>query len=224
MSLSRESLGALKNHWALNAIGKEELELAKEFVNQRLAHQALGNQITFSFSLGDEDNTLLERVCLAFEVAAMEGLQELSRPSGENMELRNQAVAASFSAFAIHRLLPVLVECLERLFFILRLSAIAYCGDRWPDLRRWYKENEAKIQSPNVEGVSWDRRLLYRIFVCWIQLFRKDGGDDLYQISRIIAELRRERKQFEEASLSNGSHESLLQNLQIERFFEFTGI
>lgn len=208
MSLSRESLDALKNHWALNAIGKEELELTEEFVNQRLAHQALGKQITFSFSLDGGDNILLERVCLAFEVAAMEGLEELSRPSGENMELRNQAVAASFSAFAIHRLLPVPVECHKRLFFILRLSAIAYCGDRWPDLRRWYKENEDNIQSPSVEGVSWDRRLLYRIFVCWIQLFRKDGGDDLSQISRIIAELRREQKQFEETSLSNGSHEN----------------
>ena len=44
---------------------------------------------------------MLERAALAFEVAAIEGLEELSRPFGENMELRDQATAASFRVFDI---------------------------------------------------------------------------------------------------------------------------
>jgi len=37
----------------------------------------------------------------------------------------------------------------ERIFHILHLSALAYCGDRWSDLRRWYNENEQIIHVPS---------------------------------------------------------------------------
>ena len=112
-------------------------------------------------------------------MAAIEGLEELSRPSGENMELRDQATAASFRVFDIRRLLPVPARTHDRLFFVLQLSAVAYCGDRWSDLRRWYKENEEALKPPSVAGTPWDRRLLYRLFHCWVRLFRKRGWDDL---------------------------------------------
>jgi len=53
-------------------------------------------------------------------------VDELSGPAGLNRELRDQAVAASFRAFDIRRLLPVPEETLDRLFFVLQLSAVAY--------------------------------------------------------------------------------------------------
>ena len=130
MSLSDKALSALNEHWATVAIGANELDLARDLVNQRLAQQAVGKQISFSFTESADDESLLERVALAFELAAIEGLDELSRPAGENRQLRDQAVAASFRAFDIRRLLRVPTEILERLFFVLQLSAIAYCGDR----------------------------------------------------------------------------------------------
>ena len=67
----------------------------------------MGRQISFSFEERAEDEPFLERVALAYELAAIEGLDELSRPAGLNRELRDQAVAASFRAFDIRRLLPV---------------------------------------------------------------------------------------------------------------------
>ena len=164
MSLSRQALDALRSHWAVNAIGAADLARTDRLLNERLAHRAVGGQIAFSFSWSEDHDTLLERVALAFEMAAIEGLEELSRPSGENMELRDQATAASFRAFDIRRLLPVPVERHDRLFFVLQLSAVAYCGDRWSDLRRWYKENEHALKPPSVAGTPWDRRLLYRLF------------------------------------------------------------
>ena len=48
-------------------------------------------------------------------MAAIEGLEELSRPSGEDIELRDQATAASFCAFDIRRLLQVPAEKHDRL-------------------------------------------------------------------------------------------------------------
>ena len=130
MSLSRAALEVLNEHWAVAAIGADELERAGDLVCQRLARRGVGRQISFSFAESAEDEPFLERVALAFEIAAIEGLDELSRPAGENRALRDQAVAASFRAFDIRRLLPVPAQPLDRLFFVLQLSAIAYCGDR----------------------------------------------------------------------------------------------
>ena len=205
MSLSGRALEALNEHWAVSAIGAEELARADELVHQRLARQAVGKQISFSFEENSEDEPFLERVALAFELAAIEGLDELSRPAGEQQQLRDQAVAASFRAFDVRRLLPVPLETHDRLFFVLQLSAAAYCGDRWSDLRRWYREQGEALRAPSVADADWDRRLLYRLFACWVRLFRKEGWDDLDRIREIIAGLRDDQKVHEERRLRNGS-------------------
>ncbi len=205
MNLSDSALKSLNEHWAVVAIGADELERAGDLVNLRLAQCKVGRQISFSFAESAEDESLLERVALAFELAAVEGLDELSRPAGKNILLRDQAVAASFRAFDIRRLLPVPVETLDRLFFVLQLSAIAYCGDRWSDLRHWYREQGDALKVPSAADVEWDRRLLYRLFDCWVRLFRKEGWDDLDRIREIIAGLRNDQEIHEPKRLQNGS-------------------
>ena len=205
MSLSNEALETLNSHWAVAAIGSDGLARSENLVNEWLAHRAVGEQISFSFARDPGDEPFLERVALAFEMAAIEGLDELSRPSGENTLLRDQAIAASFRAFDIRRLLPVPSDTLDRLFFVLQLSAVAYCGDRWADLRRWYKDHDTFLEAPSVADVSWDHRLLYRLFDCWVRLFRKEGWDDLDRIREIIAGLRNDQNSYEERRLQNGS-------------------
>ncbi len=207
MNLSTKGLDLLESHWALDAIGQADLERVKTLVRERLAYRAVGGQISFSFSWSKGDDSLLRRVALAFELAAIEGLEELSRSSGKNIELREQAVAASYRVFEIRQLMPVPVKTLDRLFFVLHLSAVAYCGDRWSDLRRWYKDNQEVLEPPSVAGIEWDRRLLYRLFDCWIRLFRKRGWDDLDRIREIIAGLREDQSRFEQGCLQNDSPE-----------------
>ena len=53
--------------------------------------------------------------------------------------------------------------------------------------------------------VPWDRRLLYRLFDCWVRLFRKEGWEDLDRIRKIIAGLRNDQNSHEERRLQNGS-------------------
>ncbi len=205
MSLSETAFERLNSHWAVQAIGLEDLSRADNLVNERLAQRALGQQIAFAFAQSEFDNQLLERVLLAYELAAIEGLEELSRPEGEDNDLRNQAVAASSRAFDIRRLSPIPQATHDRLFFGLQLSALAYCGDRWSDLRRWYRENKRALNAPSVADVPWDQRLLYRLFHCWVRLFRKDGWDDLDRIRETIAGLRDDQKTMEEPLLRNES-------------------
>ena len=153
MSLSAAAFDDLRSHWAVSAIGADRLERAHTLVRERLARRAVGKQIAFSFAADEEhDTSFLERVALAYELAMIEGLDELSRPSGTNDALRDQAVAAAFHGFDVRRVLPVPRETEDRLFFVLQISAAAYCGDRWSDLRRWYQENEAALTAPSRRG------------------------------------------------------------------------
>ena len=206
MSLSKKDFSLLDDHWAVSSIKKEDLYRADDLVNQRLAQKAVGNQIEFSFDQTEsDDDTLLERIALSYEMAAIEGLGEISVASGGNDRLRKQAVTASYKAFNIYRILQVPEEMHERMFFVFQISALAYCGDRWSDLRRWYNENQEALKVPSAAKASWDFRLLYRLFDCWTRLFRKEGWDDLDRIGEIIAGLRNDQKTYEESCLANGS-------------------
>jgi replicative superfamily II helicase len=205
MTIIATAFQNLQSHWALSAIPEEERTRAAERVNERLVRQAVGRQITFAFAEEENDDGLLERVALAYEMAAIEGLDALSRPDGGDNGLRGQAAAASHHAFDIRRLAPIPEKAEERIFHVLQLAAIAYCGDRWSDLRRWFTENRSAIAVPSVSDAPWDRRLLYRLFECWVRLFRKDGWDDLDRIREIIAGLREDQRTHEKARLRNGS-------------------
>ncbi|MEW8053015.1 MAG: DEAD/DEAH box helicase [Candidatus Thiodiazotropha sp.] len=205
MTVSTAAFESLQLHWALSAIAADERSRASELVNERLVRRAVGRQIHFAFEDGETDEALLDRVALAYEIAAIEGLDALSRPAGGDNVLREQAAAASHHAFDIRRLSEIPEGTEERIFHVLQLSALAYCGDRWSDLRRWFKENRSAIAVPTVADAPWDRRLLYRLFECWVRLFRKDGWDDLDRIREIIAGLREDQKSHEAARLDNGS-------------------
>ena len=202
MSVLQGSIKQLESHWAVKAIPEQERIRAAEIVNERLVTGAVGRQIEFSFAKNDTDDDLLRKVALAYELAAIEGLDEISRTTNPDTKLGDQSGAAAYCAFDYRRLFEVPSTPPERVFHVLQLSALAYCGDRWSDLRRWYRENDAVISAPSVADVPWDRRLLYRLFDCWVRLFRKHGWDDLDQIREIIAGLREDQKQYEQVVLT----------------------
>ena len=230
MRLSDNAFRELDSHWALQAIGSKSLERAIDIANERLVKQAAGRRIPLNFQPtdgndniqngnsdtrngdentqnNDDDTQLLERVALAYELAAIEGLGELYRLEGGNDSLRQQAIAASFRVFDIRSLLPVPGTTHERLHHVFQLSALAYCGDRWSDLRHWYSENPEALAVPSVVDVSWDKRLFYRLFHCWTRLFKKSDSYDLDRIRETIASLRDDQKTMEGPRLHNESPE-----------------
>ena len=204
MSLSGRALEALNEHWAVAAIGTDELERAGDLVCQRLARRAVGRQISFSFEQNVDDEPFLERVALAFELAAIEGLDELSRPAGLNRELRDQAVAASFRAFDIRRLLPVRGNARSSVLRTAALRRRLLWRSMGGSQALVSRAGEA-LKAPSVADAEWDRRLLYRLFECWVRLFRKEGWDDLDRIREIVAGLRNDQAIHEERRLRNGS-------------------
>ena len=185
MSFSATGSDELAPHWAVSAIDPEDLKRADDLARERLAQRAVGQQIAFDFVHSESDDSLLERVALAYEIAVIEGLEELSRPSGANDAFTQSGCCRRIQSFLIFdaccRSPRVhMIDC----FLCFNSQQWPYCGDRWADLRRWYKENSEQLDAPSVASVSWDQRILYRLFDCWVRLFRKSSWDESGSHSR----------------------------------------
>jgi hypothetical protein len=165
---------------------------------------AVGRQMRIEFDENDTDNELVERAAMAYEMAAIEGLDALLHPAsnGERVRLRLQAQAGAFQAYGLRRTLPVPMAAEARMLHILHLSALAYCGDQWTDLRRWLKDHEQDVQPPSAADANWEDQLLIRLFDCWVRLMRKRGWDDLDGVRTIIAGLREDQGRYESGMLA----------------------
>ena len=203
MSVSDSTLLLLESHWAVSSIPNMQRQRALEVARYRLVQGAVGRQLILDFSERPDDESNLERVAMAYEIAAIEGIDALLHPSTdeENKNLCEQAQAGAFRAYELRRALPIPTNDDDRAFHILHRGALAYCSDRWTDLRRWLKENPETVSAPSVANAAWDERVLYRIYDCWIRLFRKNQWDDLDRVREIIAGLRVDQKQHEAALL-----------------------
>ncbi len=197
MSLSATAFDRLTAHWVIKAVPQGNLQRSDEIANYRLARRAGGGQIDLDFEESADDSDVLGRVSLAYQVAATLGLDALTGKSSDDDSQREIAVAACHRAFGLLRVMPCPETNLKRLLHVLEVSALACCGERWSDLRRWYRENDEILRVPEVDGEDWDRRLLYRIFGCWIRLFRRDGWSELHAIQQVIAGLREEQQEHE---------------------------
>lgn len=206
MNLRQEALERLESHWAVVAISADARQQAAELAQTSLVQNAVGRQLHLQMTDSAHAEDLLKRVALAYEMAAIEGLPAFLSQSPEQDDLRLQCVAGAWRAFEFRRLMPVAAVTEERIFQVLHLAGLAYCGDRWSDIRRWFTENRAAIAVPSVANQPWHLRLLYRLFDCWVRLLRKNGWDDLDQIREIIAGLREDQRGYEKTSLNSGSN------------------
>ncbi len=205
MVISEDALNRIDQHWAVKAFGDEPLARAWEVAKIRVMRAAVGHQMTITFDDAPTDNEIVERAAMAYEIGAIEGLDALLHPSDEEARvlLRLQAQAGAYRAYSLQRILSIPTAAEGRIFHVLHLAALAYCGDQWTDLRRWLRDHEREVRPPSVADASWEGRVLYRLFDCWVRLLRKQGWDDLDGVREIIAGLRKDQQQYETAALAS---------------------
>lgn len=205
MTILRSAIVAVNEHWAVAALGWDVRTRAFEVANARLVRKAMGKQVTLEFDDRQGDIDLLGRTALAYEVAAVEGLYALLYPTSDeqNRNMREQAQAAAHQCYQLRQVLPIPVETEKYIFHVLHLGGMAYCADRWTDFRRWIREEREHVSIPSVAEVTWDKRLLFRLYDCWIRLLRKNSWDDLDATREIIAGLRGDQKEFEKRLLAS---------------------
>lgn len=207
MLIDEAALQAADNHWAVLAVGQAGRDRALYVAKTRLVRAAVRRQMTLASDDQPQDDELLDRVAMAYEVAAIEGLEAILHPGTDapSKELQRNAQAGAWRAFELRRPLGIPTVEEPRLFHVMHLAGLAYCGDRWSDLRQWINDHATEVGAPPVANLPWDRRVLSKLYGCWVRLFRKRSWDDLDQVREIVAGLRQDQQQYEQAVLSNGS-------------------
>ena len=205
MSVTPTPLETLRSHWAINALPLDERERAFNIADTRLIRSSIGSQMVIEAMDGQQDTELLERVSVAYELAAIEGLHALLHPTGDadSKPLRDQAQAAAHCAFELRRAIRIAGPPEQRVLRVLHLAALGYCGDRWSDVRRWLSEHKEDAVPPSIAGAPWDRRVLFRLYDCWVRLLRKERWDDLDGIREIITGLRSDQATYESTLLQS---------------------
>lgn len=207
MSASQQALERLNAHWAVAAIPTARRDRALEIAQLLLVHGVIGHQIEVDIAERPDDMANLQKTAMAYELAAIEGIDALLHPGTDqqSLQLADQAQAGASRAYELLRVLPAPATIHERIFHVLHHGALAYCSDRWADFRRWLKENPDLATPPSVASVAWDHRVFFRLFDCWIRLFRKNQWDDLDGVREIVAGLREDQKQHEASVLDSAN-------------------
>lgn len=207
--ITNEIIQQLESHWAVSAIKSAERKRGAEAAQNILLRSSVGEQIALNFKQRDTDYQLIEKLATAYEISAIEGLDALlylvAGESGER--LRNQCQAAAYKAFELRRVLPFPSDDQERIFHFLHIAALAYCGDRWSDLRRWMIDQKLDATIPLTESQSWELRVLGNLYAAWVCLFRKHGWNDLTNVANVIQKLRTEQTQFEPSTIEAAKKE-----------------
>jgi replicative superfamily II helicase len=229
MTIQSIHLTDVDQHWAVQAVGKDGREEGLKQSDECLVETSLQNIISSprKASKGFDFN-LIERLALAYEVAAVEGIESLLHPanSEDSQKLQIQALAAAHRAFGLRRVLPISNEKPESyIFHVLHLGGLGYCGDRWPDLRRWLEENSINNLIHEKFSLTadntWDQHLLYELYDAWVRLLRKKGWDDLDHIGTIIISLRKQQKQFEKNYLNETENNNQSRALRLVALYHW---
>ena len=206
--ITHETLQKIDTHWAVMAVGNEKFRQSiLQFSKAKLVENAVGEQLALHLDDSFNDEDALRRLAMAYEMVAIEGMHDFINHT-DNDELQDQFLAGSRRAFEIYGVLELPEnDELKFIFNLLHLSALAYCGDCWTDLKHIYDDCSSKIDNllPD-EMTEWDQRILFRLFDCWVSLFRKNSWQDLTNITTAISVLRDEQNQYENDYLKTDSN------------------
>ena len=80
------------------AVGEAERDRGLKVADARLVKQAVGHQMLIDFPENDFDDELLHRLAMAYEMAAIEGLDAFMNPTSNDEKLRKQCSAGAWLA------------------------------------------------------------------------------------------------------------------------------
>ncbi|HEY8361882.1 MAG TPA: DEAD/DEAH box helicase [Tissierellaceae bacterium] len=202
--LKYDDLDRLEQHWAVAAIPKDVRESCFREIEKIIVQKSVGNQIEFNFSISNQLEDEIRKIAAAYELAAIENIGSMINQTNTTLD-RGVFIAASWKAYELYRSMEIPDDYQQKIFFVLHISAIAYCGERWNDLRRWYAENNNKIKKNKYipQDHEWDMHMLTTLYECWVSLFTKDEWAKLNEIQSQIVELRQKQSQFEKVFLES---------------------
>lgn len=202
LMLKKNDLHRLEAHWAVSVIPEKDRQACFHTIDKIKTQKAIKHSIKFNFMPQKDWQENLERIALAYEMAAIENISAFTNYTDENCD-RQLFSASAWRCFDLYSVMDIPQNINAKIFFVLHICAMAYCGERWNDLKKWFLDNQEIILNGIQEDISdsWDQKILKSIFRCWLKLFVKKDWDDLSQIGKEIASLRQSQKIYEEKYL-----------------------
>lgn len=206
--LKKSDLDRLESHWAVAAIPEKDRKKCFHTIEKLRVESSVEKSIKFNFTIQENWQDSLFKMALAYEIPAIENIIALTNYTNENCD-RELFSASAWRCFDLYSVMKMPEDVNDKIFFVLHVCAMAYCGERWNDLKRWFLHNREIILSGVMDEADddWDQKLLKAIFRCWIKLFVKKDWDDLSLIGKEIINLR-ESQQFYEEKYLNKSQDS----------------
>lgn len=189
------------NHWALDALGTENLKRAREISDKVFLSRTAGSVFNYQFSLNPKQIELLEKSVNALELVAIDNWNDMLDPPNDR-SIRERYETPCAQAFHLAKALPV-PKGNARLFHVLHLISLAYAAGKWTDARRWVKEHPKAVEIPSTAQVDWQLRILYRLFEAWVCIIRKNGWHDLERVAEIVTALRKDQQEYEKTYLTS---------------------
>lgn len=202
LMIRNDDLNRLESHWAVVSIPEEERQACFHKIEEIHVKKSVGNSINFNFSIKDNWEESLQKMALAYEIPAIENISTFSNYTDIHCD-RGLFSASAWRCFDLYSVMHIPENLNEKIFFVFHICSMAYCAERWNDLKKWFVENSEAILRDTQNGSSdtWDQKLLKSIYRCWLKLFVKKNWEDLSQIAEEIVNLRQAQKEYEETYL-----------------------
>ncbi len=196
--IKNEELDRLESHWAVSAIPEEIRRMCFETIRRKNVCIALEGSIDFECSEESSLEKHIKKVAMAYEMPAIENITSFTNYADETCD-RTLFVAAAWRCFDLYTNIEISKNFNDKVFSVLRVCAMAYCGERWNDLKKWYLDNKEEIltSSQNDGGEAWNVMVLKTIYRCWLKLFIKKDWNDLAEITKEIVNIRDLQKLYE---------------------------
>lgn len=203
LMLKKNDLDRLESHWAISAIPEKDRQLCFHTIDKIKTQKAMKNSIKFNFTIQKDWQDNLARIALAYEIPAIENISAFTNYTDDNCD-RTLFSASAWRCFDLYSVMDIPSNVNAKIFFVLHVCSMAYCGERWNDLKKWFFDNQDIILTGIQENINdiWDQKVLKSIFRCWLKLFIKKDWDDLSQIAKEITTLRQSQKVYEEEFLT----------------------
>lgn len=203
LMLKKNDLDRLESHWAVSAIPEKDRQLCFHTIDKIKTQKAMKNSIKFNFTIQKDWQDYLARIALAYEIPAIENISAFTNYTDDNCD-RILFSASAWRCFDLYSVMDIPSNVNAKIFFVLHVCSMAYCGERWNDLKKWFFDNQDIILTGIQENINdiWDQKVLKSIFRCWLKLFIKKDWDDLSQIAKEITTLRQSQKVYEEEFLT----------------------
>ena len=156
--ITEKSLADVDKHWAVSAFEDAKRVKLLEIASTRLVQETIGKQLHVQVP-DNYDYADLERLATAYELAAIEGLNELlyQTTSDKGKPLREQAQAGAYRAFELRRALPLPENEEERFFQAVSAGALLVEDEaqRRGECGRWLHSGRRCRLSQREPSRSW---------------------------------------------------------------------